>query len=89
MGMYCKVSVLETALQARNIQHREVQEIVDGWRQMEIGVMINPRLTKKALGTELLKEAYPTLLKTGTSNGSAVGLDPTEAEGIWSERNDP
>ena len=69
---YVKPLVLEVALQARNVQRQEAQEMASAWGAIKLCVVHRPRWSKKELGLGELLEALPELKATFPRMGREV-----------------
>ena len=62
-GMLRFPLVVEVTLQARNLQRKEIREVVAGWAGTKAFWSVNPRLWKSKVGVDLLSAACPEISK--------------------------
>ena len=63
LGMLRFPLVVEVTLQARNLQRKEIQEVVAGWARLRAVWSINPRMWKTEPHSDLLKRACPEVTR--------------------------
>ena len=59
LGLLRLPLVVEVTLQARNLQRKEIREVVSGWSGVKSIWRVNPRLWRTQAGGDLLKAACP------------------------------
>ena len=74
--------VVELTLQARNLQHKEVQKVGSAWSRIKGIWSVNPRIWKSQIGAEEVGQACPELHKE-------FSVEPLKGYGVATKRGRP